>query len=70
MLKNLMTNVHKLCTYIQVYQDTSASVEGGQYEVDENEDSMMSNTSIAGPSTTGPVQVKHGKLGNHILYVT
>ena len=52
-----------------MYQDASASIEGGQYEVDENEDSMMSNTSTAGPSTTGPVQVKLGKLGNHILFV-
>lgn len=63
---------------IQIYQDANASVEGGQYEIiDENEGSMVGSTSIVGPSTPGPsttgpaqsVQVKLGKLGKHNIII-
>ena len=46
---------------MQIYQDANASVEGGQYEIiDENEGSMVGST---GPAQS--VQVKLGKLGKH-----
>jgi hypothetical protein len=71
----LITLNFNLCMYIcmQMYQDANTSVEGGQHEIDENEDGMVGGMSTAGPSTpgpttTGPVQVKLGKLGKHNNY--
>lgn len=54
---------------MQVYQDATISIEGGQYKVDKNEGSMVGSTSTGGASTTGPVQVKLGKLGKHINFI-